>query len=206
MKKVDAAVENRFMSNICWSCHDKIGEDLICEICGKLQPLCEKNPFDCLSLEVSFRVDKDTLEKNYLSSQRQLHPDRFANASKTERVYAAQHSAALNAAYDCLKDPIKRAQALLKVHQHKSANIEDQTLQDHQLLMQVIELREQLADVLTEEDIQALRESIEDKLSTSLNNITSAFDAHDLDQAAACLNQLRYFSKLKAEAKNKRAA
>ena len=52
------------------------------------------------------------MEEGYRKLARQLHPDRFAGKSATERRFSLQWTAHLNEARRILKDPVRRARLL----------------------------------------------------------------------------------------------
>ena len=53
---------------------------------------------------------------SYRELSLQLHPDRFAQADAQERRLSLEQTTALNEAYKTLKDPVRRAFYLLKLH------------------------------------------------------------------------------------------
>ena len=67
--------------------------------------------FDVLGLAPSLELDISVLEQRYRDLQRQLHPDKFAQASSSERRSALSRAMSVNDAYRVLKDELKRAEA-----------------------------------------------------------------------------------------------
>lgn len=61
----------------------------------------------------TFAIDLADLESRYKRLQVRLHPDRFATMSEQERQNSADTSAAVNQAYQVLKQPLKRAQYMV---------------------------------------------------------------------------------------------
>lgn len=106
------------------------------------------NPFSLLGIEPSFSVDFPALEKRYRDIARAVHPDKADAASRRE---AAARSVDLNAALRTLKDPIKRAEALLGV---LGVAIGDgrEPQPSPALLMDVLEQREALAEAKAARD------------------------------------------------------
>ncbi len=194
------------MSSACWSCSELVGEGVLCSHCYKLQPVVKKSAFLMLNLPMTFDLDMGLLEQNYFKAQRMVHPDRFATSDKTQKLYSAQHSAAINEAYLKLKDPIKRTAEILKVEGYIQPNIELQTLDDPELLMEVIELREELLEVQTEEQSQKLKNKIDTLFDGNIHALSTAFSSKNLDQASKLLNRLRYLSKIRFEANQRKAA
>lgn len=191
------------MSNTCWSCGQET-DQVLCQHCHKIQPPRHDNAFACLGLQPSFDLELPSLEKAYIQAQRMVHPDRFAQASKQEKVYASQQSAATNDAYQSLKDPILRAQLLLKLVGFSHPNIEHQTLDDQELLMEVLELRENLAAINSQAQLDHIQQHLTSLFDENVASMSGAFCNLDYARAGQLLNRLRYFSKLQSEAMYKR--
>jgi len=75
-----------------------------------------RNHFELFGLPERFRFDVALLDRAYRALQSEVHPDRYAAATETERRRALQSSARVNEAYRALKDPVARAQYLLTLH------------------------------------------------------------------------------------------
>lgn len=60
-------------------------------------------------------LDVESLKSKFLTLSAEVHPDRFHNASETEKSSANQRYAALNSAYNCLRDPRQRIRHLLEL-------------------------------------------------------------------------------------------
>ena len=57
---------------------------------------------------------QEQLQSKFYELSRQLHPDRFARKPEPERQLALESSSFLNDAYRTLRDPVKRAEYVLK--------------------------------------------------------------------------------------------
>jgi molecular chaperone HscB len=75
-----------------------------------------RNHFELFGLPQRFRFDAAGLDAAYRKLQTVVHPDRFTQASDADRRMALQASARVNEAYRALKDPVQRAQYLLRLH------------------------------------------------------------------------------------------
>ncbi len=64
-------------------------------------------------LPPKLNIDVPALEKRFLRTKPQLHPDLNARAGSQEQEWSLEQSSLLNDAYRTLKDPIKRTQYLL---------------------------------------------------------------------------------------------
>jgi molecular chaperone HscB len=71
------------------------------------------NPFEALGVEPSFALDLAILEQRHRELSRALHPDRHAASGAGERRMALGRAIEVNEAYRILKDPVRRAEALL---------------------------------------------------------------------------------------------
>lgn len=96
----------------CWRCHESVG-GVICVGCGALQaPPVTADPFVLLGISRRYHLDLDDLEARYRQLARQLHPDRYAGKSATEKRFALQWTAHLNESRRLLRDPVRRARYL----------------------------------------------------------------------------------------------
>jgi molecular chaperone HscB len=100
--------------------------------------------FELLGLPERFELEPAVIERAYLERSKESHPDRFASAPSGERLAAVQRSMAINDAYQTLKRPVRRAEYLLG---RQGVTIGDnERIADHEFLMKILALREELAD------------------------------------------------------------
>jgi molecular chaperone HscB len=71
--------------------------------------------FAFLDLPRNLVIDAKDLEKRFYAMSRQMHPDLHSRKSQAEREQAEESTAVLNDAYRTLRDPIARAEYLLKL-------------------------------------------------------------------------------------------
>jgi molecular chaperone HscB len=71
------------------------------------------DPFSTLGIARSYDVDLAALEKTHRELSRALHPDRYVGASASERRSALAKAVDVNEAWRVVRDPIRRAEALL---------------------------------------------------------------------------------------------
>jgi molecular chaperone HscB len=100
------------------------------------------DPFALLGLSPAYDVDLEALERAFFERSKQLHPDRVVGSSPAERVVVLSRSRALNDAYQLIKKPIARAEYLLA---RAGITIGDNERLDPAFLMEILELREELA-------------------------------------------------------------
>ncbi len=74
----------------------------------------EPDHFAVLGIERAWHLDAALLAERHLALSRELHPDRFAQASPRERLLSLERTTALNNAYRTLRDPILRAEYILR--------------------------------------------------------------------------------------------
>ena len=67
-----------------------------------------------LGLERRLDVDRADLERRFHGLNRRLHPDYFRLRSAEEQAVSLEASAAVNAAYRALRDPVSRVEYLLE--------------------------------------------------------------------------------------------
>ena len=163
------------------------------------------NYFQLFGLNESYDIDVNALSAIYQSLQKQVHPDRFANASSQEQLLAVQKSTEINDAYQTLKNPILRAQYLLKL---RGVDIpsEQASFSDVEFLMHQMELREMLAEIADADDIDAAifnAAQVLDQEFEQLYNQLKAQLAENSEQSnrLACENvrKLKFYQKLQIE-------
>jgi len=107
--------------------------------------------FALFDLSPAFDLDLDQLAARYRELARQMHPDRFADASEAEQRQALERSANLNDAFQTLKSPTRRARYLLALEGHEVPL--ETTVQDPEFLMQQMQWREELEDLQDSADL-----------------------------------------------------
>src|SRR6266851_1290218 len=105
------------------------------------------NYYDFFGLEHKLDLDLRDLEKRFYALSRQYHPDRYTLKSLEEQQYALDATAILNDAYRTLRDPLTRAEYLLKengfdIGEQGSKNVPPELLEEvFELNMALEELR-----------------------------------------------------------------
>jgi len=158
------------------------------------------NYFDFFGLPHQLSIDPKELESRFYALSKQWHPDRFARAGADQRRISEDATATLNDGYRTLKEPIARAEYLLKEH---GLNGGEQKIPP-ELLEEVFELNMAL------EEIETSRPQLEEakqKFGTMLENIDrellvefAAYDAKPdkwvLEKVRAILNRRTYIRNL----------
>lgn len=151
--------------------------------------------FGLLGLPAQFDLDPTVIEAAFFDRSKELHPDRFANAPAAERVAALSRSRALNDAYQTLKKPVPRAEYML---QRAGVKIGDNEQLDPTFLMEILELREELAEARVAKrnsEIEKLCGVMKARRKTSIDALSSLFEANDLSAIKVQLILLRYIDR-----------
>lgn len=135
-----------------------------------------KNYYDFFGLEHRLDLDLKDLEKRFYALSREHHPDRFSLKSRAEQQRALDATAILNDAYRTLRDPLARAEYLLKengfdIGEQGSKNVPPE------LLEEVFELNMAL------EELRGGDESARQSLEPARNKFTGMRDAIDRELA-----------------------
>ncbi|TSC23388.1 Fe-S protein assembly co-chaperone HscB [Corallococcus sp. Z5C101001] len=164
--------------------------------------------FDVFGLPRAHAVDVPALEKQYRELSLQLHPDRVAPGNTRERLQALEGTTALNEAYKTLKDPVRRAFYLLKLH-GVDLDREDAGAQKDmplEFLEEVMTLREELDDAIAARDLpraQVMAKDVAVRKAAALQEAVAALgtlegsgDSPDgVRKASHALGRVRYFTR-----------
>jgi molecular chaperone HscB len=119
------------------------------------------DPFETLGLARRFDVDLAAVEKTHRELSRALHPDRFVASGVSERRTALAKAVEVNEAWRIVRDPIRRAEALLRLAGAETVEGAEPTARP-ELLMEMLELREALGDAKQARDVGAVRKMAAD--------------------------------------------
>ncbi len=165
-----------------------------------------QNYFELFGLSNDYEIDLTKLSEIYRELLKAVHPDRFANASDSEKLLSAQKATFVNEAYSCLKSPLKRAQYLLEIN-NISFNDETETIQDPEFLMEQMELRESLAAIRDSNDplarIDTILVDIRGNIKNDQAKLAGLFreqSGPNLLQAKNIIQKMQFFMKLQYEA------
>jgi molecular chaperone HscB len=160
--------------------------------------------FARLGVPAALDLEPAALDKAYFALQRQWHPDRFVAKPADERAKAAAEAAALNEAYRTLKEPLSRAIYLAGL---KGVELpgDGKTIDDPDLLMEVMDAREELQEAASVAEIDALAKFAREDLQKGLADLSKLFTANDKPAIRKTLLRLRYLDKFAEEAKARRS-
>jgi molecular chaperone HscB len=137
--------ELQMARSMCWHCQSEVLGEYFCERCVKVQPVSkELDYFTCLGVPRRLNIDPHTLEAKFYELSRAFHPDFFQTKSDAEQAISLGNSAMLNTAYRTLKDPIQRAEYLLRLEAGAAKEIRTSPPAD--LFEEILALQETLEE------------------------------------------------------------
>jgi molecular chaperone HscB len=105
----------------------------------------------------AFRIDLPAVEQRHRDLSRALHPDKFAGAPAAERRLALNRAIEVNEAWRAVRDPpIRRAEALMRRAGVPVGEVEEPK-PSPDLLMEMMESREALAEAVQTKDLAAVK-------------------------------------------------
>ena len=167
--------------------------------------------YDLLGLERKLDLDQDELQRRYYELSRQFHPDRFMRKSDAERQSALDRSSALNDAYRTLKEPVSRAEYVLKqagfdIGEQRSKDVPPELLEEvFDLNMALEEIRS--GDQSARPQLESAKANFTGMLAEVDRELAKGFAAYDaskdpqqlsqhLSEMRGILNRRRYIRNL----------
>lgn len=189
----------------CWKCGAPV-EGLFCGSCDSLQRP-RRDYYELMGLDRCLSLDSGDLQRRFYALSRRLHPDRFTRRPEIEREYSLEASAILNDAYRTLRDPVLRAEYVLK---ENGFDIGEQRTGDvpPELLEEVFELNMALEELKSGDDsarpqLQSARErflemraEIDGEIETLFQKWDAGGGRETLGAIRALLNRRRYIRNL----------
>ncbi|UGA55360.1 co-chaperone HscB [Vibrio sp. VB16] len=154
--------------------------------------------FELFGLPIQYELDGSLLSSKFRDLQRQFHPDNFAMASERDRLLSVQKAAQINDAYQALKQPITRAEYILMLNGFDIKG-EQKTLQDPVFLMEQMELREELENIASEDDLFDFDNKVSKMYKQILLDVKKELDESLWEQATDRVRKLKFIVKLKNE-------
>jgi molecular chaperone HscB len=161
----------------------------------------KQNHFELFQLPAAFAVDQDALDAAYREIQGRVHPDRFVNATDTEKRVAMQWATRANEAYQTLRNPQKRAQYLCEIN-GVDLQTESNTAMPASFLMQQMEWREALDDARSSKDggaLDQLEAQVRRERKSMLEQVGKQLDAGDYQAAAQGVRAMMFLDKFGEE-------
>ncbi len=160
-----------------------------------------ENHFALFQLNPTFTIDAAQLDAAYRELQSRVHPDRFAAGTDAEKRVAMQWATQANAAYQTLKNPLKRASYLCELN-GIDLGIESNTAMPPAFLIQQMEWREALDDARHAKDFAALEEldaTLRAERKRQIDDIGALLDGGQYEDAGARVRQLMFVEKFGEE-------
>ncbi|KAK3278711.1 hypothetical protein CYMTET_13359 [Cymbomonas tetramitiformis] len=185
--------------NACWSCGSRrdVSTHFFCASCGViLPPSPESNYFEVLNMPPIYDVDQDDISTKLRTLQLQLHPDRFSSKSKEEQGMAENQSALVNEAVAVLRSPLRRAQYMLQGAGIEVGEGHEGTIEDPELLMEVMEQRMAIEEADGDEELRPMRQHNLQQLEESRKQVSAAFADGNVQEAAHETIRMQYLVKI----------
>ncbi len=150
--------------------------------------------FAVFGLAPTFTLDPAALATRYRELQQAVHPDRHASRPAAQQQAAMARALEVNAAWQCLRDPVSRALHLLELAGVDALDPAE-TAMPPEFLMRQIEWREQLAEAAGDEAALA---ALDREMSEALNTEIARFAANypvQLDMACDAARKMRFIER-----------
>jgi molecular chaperone HscB len=162
----------------------------------------QRDFFGLFGLTPAFRLDESTLDSAYREVQAQVHPDRYAHLSDTEKRVSMQWATRVNEAYRTLRTPLLRACHLLELN-GVDPGLETNTAMSPAFLMEQLEWREAVQEARAAEDVGEL-ETLHQRLRQESRGLVGALAAalderQAFEEAAELVRRMKFLEKLQHE-------
>ncbi|KAI1308010.1 hypothetical protein EDD11_004346 [Mortierella claussenii] len=196
----DKGIQKKPETRSCWKCSTSVPymavvcTNLDCKVVQTLAPGANYYEILGLSPEPTFDVETKDLRNKFLRIQQQVHPDSYSQNTNGDQIYAQQQSSLANKAYSTLKEPLSRANYILEL---LGASIhETESLDEPELLMEVMEARELLEDAQTEQEVEDLKSVNDNRIKQAVEGLSCAFQKQDLEAAKTLAIELQYWIRI----------
>ena len=160
------------------------------------------NFFELFDLPISYAVDLQKVQQQYMALQKQVHPDKFANGTDQEKRLSMQQTSWVNEALATLKNDVLRATYLLKL-KGTDINLENETTMDAVFLMQQLEMRERLENIKQESDplyvLDSMAKEIKLMAADMMQGFADSYASEHTEQAREWIRKLQFMQKAKKE-------
>lgn len=177
--------------------------DFFCKNCKKLLPLTIDDYFSLFDQPRTFDIDTSRLEKTYKAHQRQIHPDKFFEASKKELKTADSVSCCVNEGYRTLSDPMKRAMYMLKLYKMNEVGNVPQ-----EFLMKCMKIHQQIAGTTDTTVLVKLLKEIQGMIKDEQSNLSKCLKISngkltDGEGAADAIARMKYLNRIRDNIRDK---
>jgi molecular chaperone HscB len=150
------------------------------------------NHFELFNLPVALDIDLAALKAEFLKLQQQYHPDKAIDKDQ-----ALIKSSEINQAYKVLSQVDSRAGYLLGLK--KQDYHLDQSISDFEFLQDALEIREQLDDARSSEELESLKVEVQQWIDGLVREFKIDYDSEDWGESRDTVRKLRFFVKVMAD-------
>jgi molecular chaperone HscB len=155
------------------------------------------DPFATLGIARAFDVDLAAVEKVHRELSRALHPDKYVGSPPSERRASLGKAVEVNEAWRIVRDPIRRAEALLALSGVLVVEGEGpRSTADPAFLMEMLEQREALAEAKQSKDIEAVRRmaaAIEERARDVERALAAGFARGEAKSLVEKVGELKFY-------------
>ncbi|MBL9079531.1 MAG: Fe-S protein assembly co-chaperone HscB [Planctomycetes bacterium] len=150
------------------------------------------DPFTVFGLPRALDLDERALEQRYLRLSRECHPDRLRATDAGDCIAVLQRAAEINDAWQVLRDPWRRARALLEAE--RPGVLERNKRLDPGFLASALDLAEAVADARGAATAP-LRAQLTAALAADWDRLRGHVLRGELDAAARAVHESHYHTK-----------
>lgn len=150
------------------------------------------NHFELFNLPVALDIDLAVLKTEFLKLQQQYHPDKAEDKDQ-----ALIQSSDINQAYKVLSQVDSRAGYLLSLK--KQNHLLDQSINDFEFLQSALEIREQLDEAHSANDLISLKQEVQQWMDSLVREFKIDYTEEDWAEARDTVRKLRFFQKVMAD-------
>ena len=150
------------------------------------------NHFELFNLPVALDIDLAALKNEFLKLQQQYHPDKAEDKDQ-----ALIKSSEINQAFKVLSQVDSRAGYLLSLK--KQDHLLDQSISDFEFLQSALEIREQLDEAHSANDLISLKEEVQQWIDSLVREFKIDYTEEDWAEARDTVRKLRFFQKVMAD-------
>jgi len=161
------------------------------------------NYFDFFGIPHKLNLDSKELESRFYALSKRWHPDRFVRGTPEQRRISEDATAILNDGYRTLKEPVSRAEYLLKEHgfdigEQKSNNVPPELLEEVFELNMALEEIESSKPQLEEAKVKftAMSDDLDQELASQFAAYDQNEDKTALEAIRSILNKRKYIRNL----------
>ncbi len=145
--------------------------------------------FELFNLPEALDIDFASLKSQFLNLQQQYHPDKAEDKDQ-----ALIKSSEINQAYKVLSNVDSRAAYLLALK--KQDHHLDQSINDFEFLQSALEIREQLDEAASTEQLNSLKQEVQQWIDGLVREFKLDYQDEDWAEARDTVRKLRFFQKV----------